>query len=1281
MATQGPASDPSDMTLTDILRRPILALVLLPATVYGQGVIDRNHVPSDERVDPFERRSDNIDGNNIRATITNWGQTAQSGEPGDFFYEWPKNTNRIYVALTQLWVGAQLPDAAGQPFWVVDVSDFRANPVDENQSWTFEPIKGYVNPAGKELGIAQSDEPDSYPPLWPDKLTDVDDPGWPGSWNGFFGKDIQNADQEFFFKIGDDRYNRFTNFFPDSTDVTRKGLGLVTEVRIMSWSQILIDDVVFLIHAIKNDGTTNLNRVGFTIWLADLVGGDATDDIPFFDILEDVAFMTDADGIGNDAFGSNPVGVAAIAFLETPGNAIDRIDNDADGSTADECVPAIGECNSPIVREELLLGEIPTNGIDDNENGLIDENETHIPFVGEQAESPGVGFADFIDNDSDGESNSPVVTQTMLGEAAGDRWRRWPPPGANDAVQRGSDGSFIVHLIDVDESDIGKAFKDNIDNDDSSVQATAAYPYLSEPGSPVITQEIVNAAASDPYGRYRVPGTNVVLFQVGPEDLGKAYADGIDNDRDGAVDEGIDEGIDEMIDESRSDGIDNDGDWNPLQDDTGLDGVPFSGDAGDGDGLPTTGSGTSFPGEKNIDVTDISESDQIGITNVQIIPAFTLNFNSQSDRFLFITYMTPGDLDINIPEPGENDLVVTSSLFPLKAGQTERISLSIQIGQDMAQALDSRDNALSAYQEDYQFAQAPITPIVSAVPGDGRVTLYWDSEAEESFDPFLASLGRQANDFEGYRIYRATDPAFLDATVITDGFGNRLLRRPVAQFDLINEFAGFHPTDINGVKFYLGSNQQDAGEDERGLAHTWVDENVINGITYFYAVTAYDFGSAIDNIPPTETPVRIRRLPDGTIETGRNVVDIKPAAPPVGYIPAEVADLELVRGFTSSTIAFSIVDPRTIQEDHEYRLTFEDTLLLGGRNTPDTLTTKTYTIEDLTSDETIIDKSRRLKEDDEFPIFDDLGRPIGFSMRFFNEPFVRLNTAASNWSTTAVYPISIRPYLAAGFLKGFRNPADYRIDVVAPASGQSVPLEVRRNLNLPTRPTNIRVFNESTGEEVDYAFWDLTGADFQGATSTEPATFSTDPSIAESDRIIIVEPQIGGGPGDIVTWEFSMNFTVSGRNPEQGESARIRTRKPFLGSDEFRFRIRGSQIDADSAAGLLDQVHVVPNPYIATNRFEPLNPFQSGRGPRRLQFVNVPPQCTIRIYSVGGRLIRRLDHNTGSNAQIGPAERLNGIVEWDLESEDRLTVSYGVYIYHLDAPGIGETQGTFAIIK
>src|SRR5690606_16819153 len=190
-----------------------------------------------------------------------------------------------------------------------------------------------------------------------------------------------NADQEFFYKAGDDQYDRYRSAYrPDATDPTRYGMGLVIDTRIMAWSQILIDDVVFLIQGIKNDGTEDLDRVAFSVWLADLVGGDAADDIIFFDLLEDVAFMTDEDGIGDQNFGSDPVGVAAIAFLETPGNAVDRIDNDGDGSTSDRCPSSNGECNSPVVPEAFLVGEDPRNGIDDNLNGLIDENLTHVPF-------------------------------------------------------------------------------------------------------------------------------------------------------------------------------------------------------------------------------------------------------------------------------------------------------------------------------------------------------------------------------------------------------------------------------------------------------------------------------------------------------------------------------------------------------------------------------------------------------------------------------------------------------------------------------------------------------------------------------------------------------------------------------------------------------------------------------------------------------------------------------------------------------------------------------------
>src|SRR5690606_7798792 len=139
--------------------------------------------------------------------------------------------------------------------------------------------------------------------------------------------------------------------------------------------------------------------------------------------------------------------------------------------------------------------------------------------------------------------------------------------------------------------------------------------------------------------------------------------------------------------------------------------------------------------------------------------------------------------------------------------------------------------------------------------------------------------------------------------------------------------------------------------------------------------------------------------------------------------------------------------------------------------------------------------------------------------------------------------IAFDPYLAAAFIKGLRNPADYELEIVGPGEGQSIEMEVRRGRILPSRPTNVRVYRlEPDGQggtnriEVEYAFWDLTGSDFVGDRSAEPATFSADPSVGESDRIILFERKVGDPEGPKqVTWQISLNFTFSSRqNPDQG---------------------------------------------------------------------------------------------------------------------------------------------------
>jgi hypothetical protein len=134
------------------------------------------------------------------------------------------------------------------------------------------------------------------------------------------------------------------------------------------------------------------------------------------------------------------------------------------------------------------------------------------------------------------------------------------------------------------------------------------------------------------------------------------------------------------------------------------------------------------------------------------------------------------------------------------------------------------------------------------------------------------------------------------------------------------------------------------------------------------------------------------------------------------------------------------------------------------------------------------------------------------------------------------------------------------------------------------------------------------------------------------------------------------------------------TYKPFASGDMYRFSTRESRIDETSARESLADVRVVPNPYVAAASWEaPLPPtITSGRGERRVDFINLPRGAVVRVYTSRGELVRELVHD-------GVMER--GTVQWDLRTRENLDVAYGVYFYHVDAPGVGETTGKLAIIK
>lgn len=108
----------------------------------------------------------------------------------------------------------------------------------------------------------------------------------------------------------------------------------------------------------------------------------------------------------------------------------------------------------------------------------------------------------------------------------------------------------------------------------------------------------------------------------------------------------------------------------------------------------------------------------------------------------------------------------------------------------------------------------------------------------------------------------------------------------------------------------------------------------------------------------------------------------------------------------------------------------------------------------------------------------------------------------------------------------------------------------------------------------------------------------------------------------------------------------------------FRFSTKGMAPvtqDQTTAESALDLIRVVPNPYYAHNSYE------ETQLDYKVKITNLPQQCKISIFSVNGTLIRQFNKDSDITWQ-----------DWNLKNEYGILISSGVYIVHIDAPGIGE---------
>lgn len=1181
-----------------------------------------------ERGTPNFRKVGVHRGNQVRTVFSNYGVIAQPGSEGPRG-AWKFDANG-YVGDVSPVVGIRLPlrdygrDSSGTRIFdgIIDtVYSVVITPVDRpgggegggGKSYTFEPIPGFADPVLDEVGkgVAMSHLTETWPPQW------LDYPDWAYSgdpiiidgidktpavdWNGFFGRGQLNADQESYFWMDDfnDEENfQIQGFLPDANDLSRKGHALQVSVRGFQWSNFLAQDVLFWLYNIKNDGTETYDQATFGTLVGTYVGVEApeyNDDASFFNVRESITYTWDFDNYispsANPKWLPDPtqVGYIAYAFLESPGNGFDGIDNDGDNKT-------LGTAPYFVENDfENLADKTPVAAGDKlvlTDKNTFERTIFTMPNDTVTVTSMGVNF--FL---------RPGVTKLVEGDI--NAVTTDPNKNSRDGIDNDLDG-----LIDENYQVHYRQFK-----------KTAAIP----PAQPTV---LIDTLAPVQYVDY-INGFGISI----PKD--------------------------NMIDERRDDVIDNDGDWNPEFDDVGADGKPGTGDFGEGDGIPT-------PGEPNFDATDIDESDQIGLTSFQyFVPAGSIQMSDDANMW---TRLVPGYFDVptsiqnNVATRGEDgDFVYGSGYFPLLAGRTERFSLALAFGSDFNAVLKTKQIAQTIYNANYNFPKPPDKPTLTAVGGDGKVTLYWDRIAEESVDPTT-----RIKDFEGYKIYKGTDPDLTDALSITNVYGEKVFYKPVAQFDLINGIKGIFPSSslllelVSGVSFNLGA--------DNGVQNFFVDTDVQNGRTYYYALVAYDRGDPTKDIYPSENTRFISKDALGRITTDINTAAVVPNAPVAGYVPPPSGESVIRVTGASTVVPYSVVvDPVKVL-NNTYNLEFNDSIIIKPLQREGVNISTNYTVREAGTGNIVVDQvpldpsngvvfnGVRLSIDSSYQRLDSIKlKPIGLTTKgsFAND--------SSGWSTYRDKNLKfLVDQINTTSISGTRYPLDYMLvfsDAYTDSSNKLT--AIFGNGAPPAKAVNFKAFditNKSAPKRVQFAF-------------SEPRPFRRD-TLSFGDIIVFSDET-----GNDLSWRMQFTGTDSSAVvPAGGDTLFLYFYKPISGNDSFTFSSSKPTYDLDGAREQLNQVRAVPNPYVVTNVFEqPLPPTVRGRGERIINFINLPPKSTISIYTSSGNLVQTLQHDGDLN---------NGSVSWDVRTKEGLDVAFGVYFYVVEVEGLSDKKmGKLAIIK
>ncbi len=561
--------------------------------------------------------------------------------------------------------------------------------------------------------------------------------------------------------------------------------------------------------------------------------------------------------------------------------------------------------------------------------------------------------------------------------------------------------------------------------------------------------------------------------------------------------------------------------------------------------------------------------------------------------------------------------------------------------------------AQAAYDNNWIMPEPPPSPNVTPIPGDGRVTLVWDDFPEDGRDRFYPVAPALQNpyyieqDFQGYKVYRSRTGQPGDWRLLT-------------QFDRIDGILYEDTTVVESLRTKAG---------DRGLAYSYVDSsNLRLGFPYYYGVTSFDINYLGANPDSLDTL---------SLESGITALHVVPRTQPGNYKPPE-SDWFQAGG--NSHLRLGIlpfaVSPHAVR-DETYRIQF----LEPGYDRQGYQPAYRFIVTEQDGD-TVVGLT-------EFGMhIDSVTDTFRLVPTVFDSVVTKVEkkvsvTGDTTYDTTRAW----LPVVQIGmWLQMDQIPLQFyeRVDVVFgsyPEDSLIVPELADNKWLWAYRGSNYRI----TWRTNDNGALTCDVHDIDNDIAV-PYRYCDRGSVADSANGWCFRA-LRGWASDTLEPNQTISFYICGSQflfrpgqrpvidtvlPQPGDTWILYTKNLSPAPSYSAFEVEFKAMVFEGSMPKLD-VKVVPNPYLVRNEWERHPDF------RKLKFINLPNECTIRIYNLAGDLIKTLEHNDTKPDIGGLPNQYGGDEDWDLLNENKQKPAPGIYIFHVESD-VGTQVGKFVVI-